>query len=158
MSGRCFGGMCIGGTGFCGDGVVQPGEEGDPPPGSLMVAPLNPMTCRYDLSRIPQWYCHGGCGNWGGGDDCSELDAHAFCKLKMDNPASQALSFAIEFARAEPGVCCPPPTYAPGSLGCTSLGTLASRGVSINVSVNPTSILTGHGNGRVITNLVCTDP
>ena len=156
MSGRCFGGMCASGT--CGDGVVQPGEEGEPPPGPLMITPLDPATCRWDLSRIDQWYCHGGCGNWGGGEDCDELDAHAFCKLKMDNPASQALSYTIERALPEPGVCCPPPTYPPGALGCTSLGVLSSRGVSVNVSVQPTSILSTHQDGRVITGLVCSDP
>jgi hypothetical protein len=156
MSGRCFGGMCAIGT--CGDGVVQPGEEGEPPPGPLMLTPLDPATCRWDLSRIDQWYCHGGCGNWGGGEDCDELDAHAFCKLKMDNPRSEALSFTITRARAEPGVCCPPPSYAPGALGCTSLGVLSSRGVSVNVSVHPSSILSTHHDGRVITGLVCSDP
>jgi hypothetical protein len=156
MSGRCAGGTCV--TGVCGNGITEPGEEGELPPGPLMIAPLNPATCRYDLSRIDQWYCNSGCGNWGGGDDCDEYDAHAFCKLKMDNPRSQAVNFVVTRASAEPGVCCPPPTHPPGALGCTSLGVLASRGVDVNVSVHPTSILSTHQDGRVIRSLVCTDP
>ncbi len=156
MSGRCVGGMCV--SASCGDGIRQPNEEGDPPPGSLMAVPLDPVTCRYDFSRINQWYCHGGCGNWGGADDCDIEDAHTFCKLKMDNPRSQAVSFEIGQAYAAPGVCCPPPTYAPGALGCTSLGVLSSRGVNINVSVHPTSLVSSHQAGRIVTNLVCTDP
>jgi hypothetical protein len=156
MSGRCVGATCAAGT--CGDGIVQPGEEADPPPGELTVVPLNPATCRYDFSRIEQWYCHRSCGNWGGGEDCDDFDAHVFCKLKMDNPESMAESYTITTARAQPGVCCPPPTYPPGALGCTSLGVLASRGVSLNVSVHPSDVLSTHQDGRVIIGLVCSDP
>jgi hypothetical protein len=150
--------MCVTTGGFCGDGVRQANEEADPPPGQLAIVPLDPMTCRYDFSRINQWYCHGSCGNWGGGEDCDEADAHAFCRLKMDNPRSQATSFGVVAAGPQPGVCCPPPTYGPGALGCTDLGVLSTRGVSINVSVHPTNLLSTHQSGRVITSLVCTDP
>lgn len=156
MSGFCAGATCA--TGMCGDRVRQSSEEGDPPPGASMVVPLDPLTCRYDFSRINQWYCHGSCGNWGGGDDCGQEDADAFCKLKMDNPRSTAVSFAIGQARAEAGVCCPPPTYAPGALGCTDLGVLSSRGVSLNISVHPNNLFSTHQAGRVVTNLICTDP
>jgi hypothetical protein len=76
----------------------------------------------------------------------------------MDNPRATAVSFAIVSAFEEPGVCCPPPTFPPASLGCTSLGTLTSRGVSLNVSVHPRDLRSTHQDGKVITNLVCTDP
>jgi len=144
--------------GGCGNRVLEPGEEADPPPGPLMIVPLDQRTCRYDFSRINQWYCNGSCGNWGGGNDCDQGDADAFCKLKTDNPRSTALSFTIVNALQEPGVCCPPPSFPPSALGCTSLGTLASRGVNINVSVHPTNLFSTHQGGKVVTNLVCSDP
>jgi hypothetical protein len=76
----------------------------------------------------------------------------------MDNPLSTALSFSIVQALPEPGVCCPPPSYQPGSLGCTSVGVLSSRGVPLAVSVHPTNLFSTHQGGKVITNLVCTSP
>lgn len=156
MGNRCVNGMCTMGT--CGDGALQSGEEADPPPGPLSVVPLDPRTCRYDFSRINQWYCYGTCGNWGGPNECDQLDADAFCRLKMDNPRSTAVSFQIVTARAEPGVCCPPPTHDPGTNGCTSVGVLSSRGVNLAVSVHPTNLFSTHSGGQVVTNLVCTDP
>lgn len=158
MPNRCVGGMCLGGTGTCGDRVVQSGEEADPPPGPISsVVPLNPMTCRYDFSRITQWYCNGTCGNWGGPADCDQLDADAFCKLKMDNPRSVAVGWSTARASAAPGVCCPPPSYAPGSLGCTTVGVLSSRGVNLAVSVHATDLYSTHQGGTVIVNLVCSN-
>jgi hypothetical protein len=157
MGASCLNGMCV--MGACGDRIVEPGEEGDPPPGPLMsVVPLDPRTCRYDFSRISQWYCHGTCGNWGGANGCDQGDANAFCKLKMDNPSSTALSFSVVDAMQAPGVCCPPPSFATGTLGCTSVGVLSSRGVQLAVSVHPTNLFSTHQGGKVITNLVCTDP
>jgi hypothetical protein len=156
MGNACVNGICTAGT--CGDRSIQFPEENDPPPGPLSVVPLDPRTCRYDFSRINQWYCYGTCGNWGGPNECDQLDADAFCRLKMDNPRSTAASFIITTARAEPGVCCPPPTHTPGSLGCTSLGVLSSRGVNLAVSVHPTNLFSTHQGGQVISNLVCTDP
>jgi hypothetical protein len=123
-----------------------------------MAVPVNPMTCRYDFSNISQWYCNGTCGNWGGIDDCDQADADVFCQLKMDNPRSRATQWGTARAAAAPGVCCPPPSSQPGSLGCTSLGVLSSRGVTLAVSVHPTNLLSTHQGGTVITNLVCTDP
>jgi hypothetical protein len=157
MGTSCVNGACVG-PGTCGDRVVQPSEEGDPPPGPLMIAPLDFRTCRYDLSRINQWYCNGSCGNWGGPDGCDQLDANAFCKLKMDNPRSTAIEWSTAPAMAAPGVCCPPPTDAPGSRGCTPLGVLSTRGVNTAVSVHPSNLLGTHQAGTVITNLLCTDP
>jgi hypothetical protein len=160
MPNHCTGGMCVGGgNGTCGDRVTQSWEEADPPPGPLGVVPLNPRTCRYDFSAIEQWYCNGTCGNWGGGrPECDQLDADAFCKLKTDNARSIAIGWDTARAYAAPGVCCPPPSYAPGSLGCTSLGVLASRGVDLAVSVHPTNLFSTHQGGTVITNLRCTTP
>jgi hypothetical protein len=142
----------------CGNRVVEPGEEADPPPGPLSVVPVDPGTCRYDFSRINQLYCNGSCGNWGGGTDCDQGDADAFCRLKMDNPRSAAVNFSVVDALPQPGICCPPPSFDPGMLGCTTLGTLTSRGVSLTVSVHPTSLFSTHQGGNVITNVVCTDP
>jgi hypothetical protein len=160
MPNRCIGGMCVDNTGRCGNGAVEPGEEADPPPGPLAsVVPLDAQTCRYDFSRITQWYCHGTCGNWGGGPaDCDQLDADSFCKLKMDNARSVALSWGTARAASAPGVCCPPPSNPPGSLGCTTVGVLSSRGVSVPVSVHPTDLYSTHQAGTVITNLQCSDP
>jgi hypothetical protein len=144
---------------LCGNMMLEVTEEQDPPPGPSMAVPLDPQTCRFDFANINQWYCNGSCGNWGGSNqNCEQGDADAFCKLKMDNPLSTATSFQVATAFAAPGVCCPPPTVAPGGLGCVSLGVLSSRGVLINVSVHETSVVSTHGAGSVITNLVCTDP
>ena len=157
MPNRCVGGMCVGGLG-CGNGVLEPGEEADPPPGPLSVVPLDPGTCRYDFSRINQLYCNGSCGNWDFGTDCGQGDADAFCRLKMDNPRSVAVNFSVVDALQQPGICCPPPSFAPGLLGCTPLGTLTSRGVSLAVSVHPTNLFSTHQGGNVVTNVICTDP
>jgi hypothetical protein len=153
----CFNGECIG-PGMCGDQVVQRSEEADPPPGPSAIVPVDARTCRYDFSRINQWYCNGSCGNWGGPDGCDQLDANAFCALKMDNPRSTATAWTTTQAQPAPGVCCPPPTDAPGSRGCTPLGVLSTRGVNISVSVHPSNLFSTHQAGTVITNLVCTDP
>lgn len=149
--------------GLCGNGKLDPGEEADPPPGASTSVPLNPQACRYDFSGINQWYCNGACGNWElgpgvSGNGCGQGDADAFCKLLTDNPASTATSFGTTTASDAPGVCCPPPTSPPGTLGCVDLGVLSSRGVAVNVSVHDTSVLSTHGGGTVINNLVCTDP
>jgi hypothetical protein len=154
---QCAGGGCF--SSKCGDRFVDyPAEEGDPPPGPAPVVPLDPRTCRYDFSRINQWYCHEACGNWGGPKGCDQLDADAFCKLKMDNRNSTAVDWRTTRAMEAPGVCCPPPTFEPGALGCTPLGMLSSRGVDIAVSVHQTNLFSTHQGGMVITDLVCTNP
>jgi hypothetical protein len=150
----CAAGNCV----LCGDGILQPGEEVDPPPGPSANVPVNPVTCRYDFSAITQLYCAGTCGNWGGGNDCDQGDADAFCKLKMDNPNSTATTFSATATAAAPGICCPPPTVGPGGLGCTDLGVLSSRGVLINVGIDEVNMSASHGGGTVVTNVVCTNP
>ncbi|MBW2456041.1 MAG: hypothetical protein JRI68_16100, partial [Deltaproteobacteria bacterium] len=108
---------------------------------------------------ITQLYCNGTCGNWNGsGNDCGQIDADVLCKLKMDNPNSTATSYNTATATAAPGVCCPPPTWAPGNGGCVNLGVLSSRGVTTNVSVHDTDVLGSHGSGTVVTNVQCTNP
>ena len=143
----------------CNDGTLDPGEDTDTLPGPSTTVPVDELTCRYDFSGLEQLYCSGTCGNWGGDPDgCDQGDADAFCKLKMDNPLSTATSFDVGTALDAPGVCCPPPTIAPGGLGCVDLGTFTDRGVDLNVSVHDTSVLSNHGGGAIVHNVVCTDP
>jgi stigma-specific protein Stig1 len=154
MSQTCGGGQCSN----CGDLVLQPNEESDPPPGPSSNVPIDPGTCRYDFSAITQLYCSGSCGSWDPMPDCGQGDADAFCKLKMDNPLSTATSFLVAATAAAPGICCPPPTIPPGGLGCTNLGVLSSRGVMTNVGIDETNMAASHNGGTVVTNVVCTDP
>jgi len=138
----------------CGNGVLEPGEERDPPVSPSQVVPVDDLTCRFDFSAIPQLYCNGTCGTWGGspGDGCGQSDADAFCKLKTGNPNSTAASFTIGVASAAPGICCP----SEFGLGCTELGVFANRGVLERVSVHETSLVSTHGTGNVINSVVCT--
>lgn len=154
MSQQCIGGICS----QCGDNVLQPTEEKDPPQSTSTTVPLDAQTCRYDFSAVTQLYCAGTCGNWGGGNDCQQADADVLCKLKMDNPNSTALTFQVAGTAAAPGICCPPPTIPPGGLGCVSLGVLTSRGVALNISVHDGNMASSHGGGTVVTNVTCTDP
>ena len=130
---------------------TQVNEENDPPPGPSTSVPLDPVTCRYNFSALPQLYCEGTCGNWNNGaNGCDQTDADVFCKLKTDNPLSTATSFTVAIATAEPGVCCPPPPWAPGPGGGVNLGVLSTRGVVTNVAVHDTSVLSTHGSGNVV--------
>jgi cysteine-rich repeat protein len=137
----------------CGNGALDPGEELDPPPGPSQVVPVNDQTCRFDFSAITQLYCNGSCGTWGSSEGgCQQGDADAFCKLKTGNPSSSATSFVVGVASAAPGICCP----TISGLGCTELGVLTDRGVLERVSVHETDLLSTHGPGAVITDVVCT--
>ena len=142
----------------CGDGILDPGEELDPPTSASQVVPANTQTCRYDFSAVTQLYCAGTCGTWGTGlttgDDCGQLDADAFCKLKSGNPNSTASTFVIRNTLAAPGICCP--NEDPAALGCVTIGTFLNRGVQQRVSVNETNLLASHHGGTVITDVVCT--
>jgi hypothetical protein len=162
----CVNGICSAPS-RCGNNVIDPGEEVDPPQSPLPNVPVNPRTCRYDFSQITQWYCNGTCGNWDasgsvppgvGVQGCQQGDADAFCRLKLDNPAAVATSFGVTTAQQTGGVCCPPPTYPPGSLGCTNLGVLSSRGVNLSVSVHPSDLFSMHHQGNVIVGLTCAIP
>ncbi|MBI4703796.1 MAG: hypothetical protein HY744_22020 [Deltaproteobacteria bacterium] len=134
---------------LCGNKVKDPGEEYDPPPGPYQYAPVLPNTCRWDFSKLEQLYCNGSC-TWAGGNSCDQADADIFCKLKMDNPKSTALSFQMPTALAKPGFSCP--GYG------QNLGPLASRGVNVNVWYQDSSILANHGAGTVVTNVQCSNP
>jgi cysteine-rich repeat protein len=144
---------------LCGNGVLDPGEDVDPPPGPSTVVPVDAQTCRFDFSAITQLYCSGTCGNWDGFEDCQQGDADAFCRLRTGNPASTAIEFSVGAATAAPGICCPPPTLPDPVLAeCVSLGTFGNRGVDLLVSVHETNLVSTHGAGAAITSAVCSDP
>lgn len=139
----CFAGKCS----SCGDGVLQTGEERDPPPGPFTSAPVDANSCRFHFEAVAQLYCNGSC-TWAGASSCDQADADIFCKLRTGNPASVAMSFTIGTALAVPGFSCP--GYG------VNLGPMtATRGVSVNVWYQDSSILGNHGAGLVILNPVC---
>jgi cysteine-rich repeat protein len=142
----------------CGDGKLNlaAGEEVDPPASPSMVVRVNTQTCRYDFSAIPQLFCAGACGTWGGGNGCQKEDADAFCKLKTGNPNSTASEHTVGEAFAAPGICCP--SVDPQELDCIALGTFADRNVLQTVSVHDTDLELTHGPGAVIISATCTDP
>ena len=89
----------------CGDGILQPGEEVDPPISPFTEISIDPDTCRWDLSEVEQLYCYGMC-SWAGPPGCDQADADTLCKLVMDNPlapqspTTRASSvFAVERSR-----------------------------------------------------------
>jgi hypothetical protein len=139
----------------CGDGVLDSEEEVDPPASESTTVPVLTDTCRYDFSAMRQLSCNSACGTpWNGFSGCQREDADALCKLITGNPDSTVLdasSFAIEQVRAAPGICCPPPTAAPGTLGCVSLGRMDERGLPFVVSVHDTNMSATHGTGAVVT-------
>ncbi|MSP16408.1 MAG: choice-of-anchor D domain-containing protein [Myxococcales bacterium] len=144
----CTGGIC---SGTCGNGVLDPGEEYEPPPGPFTSAPVSPGRCRYDFSAVRQLYCNGTC-SWSGSDSCDQTEADILCKLKKDNPLSVATSWRATTALPEPGFPCTPLGYG------TPLTSMASRGVAVAVSYQDSSILADHGGGTVIVDVVCTNP
>ena len=131
----------------CGDGVLDPGEEVDPPESTFLTIDVDPDTCRWDFSEVEQLFCNSGC-SWAGGFGCDDADADVFCKLRTGNPLSEAESYTIESARSAPGFPCPsgyPTVYT-------------DRGVSETVYYTDLDLLTTHGSGDVITDPICTDP
>jgi large repetitive protein len=133
----------------CGDGILEPGEERDPPPGPFSSAPVDSATCRWHFENVPQLYCEGSC-SWAGVGGCDQADADIFCKLRTGNPSSTATRFSITTAQPVPGFSCP--------FAGTQIGTLPLRGVLVNVAYQDSSILANHGPGTVIINPVCTNP
>jgi hypothetical protein len=142
----------------CGDGILNlaAGEEVEPPTSASMTVPINRTTCRYDFSAITQLYCSGSCGTWGGGNGCQQQDADAFCKLKTGDATAVAAMFTIGTATATPGICCP--SVAPSTVGCTDLGPFPDRGVPQGVGIHETSLMSTHGAGATITNILCALP
>lgn len=139
----------------CGDGVLDTGEDADPPSSPSTSVPIDVATCRYDITGIRQLSCNGVCGNWNGLDGCQKEDADVLCKLVTGNPNSTVVdpdsSFNVESALAAPGICCPPPTAEPGTQGCVFLGNMSQRGVDVEVSVHDTDLSDTHGTGAVVT-------
>jgi len=133
----------------CGDGILEAGEERDPPPGPFSSVSVDPATCRWHFENVAQLYCNGGC-SWGGVSDCDQVDADIFCKLRTGNPNSTATTFVITTAQPVPGFPC---------LGSTpNVGPLPLRGVTVNVPYQDSSILANHGPGHVIVSPTCTNP
>ncbi len=131
----------------CGDGVLDPGEEVDPPDSEFSTIDVDPLTCRWDFSEVEQLFCNSGC-SWAGAFGCDGEDADVFCKLRTGNPLSVAESYTIESALGAPGFPCPsgyPTVYT-------------DRGIDGTVYYTDLDLLTTHGSGDVITNPVCTDP
>ena len=135
-------------TTTCGNSVVTGTEERDPPPGPFSSAPVDALTCRYHFENVAQLYCSGAC-TWAGAQNCDQADADIFCKLKTGSATSTATAFTLGTALPLPGFSCPV------GLG-TNLGPMPTRGVSVNVYYQDTSILANHGPGQVITTVTCT--
>ena len=132
----------------CGNNILDTNEEYDPAPGPYNNISIDPITCRWDFSSVNQLYCNGGC-TWSGGSDCDQTEADIFCKLKMDNPNSTAISWTSTTALPEHGFPC---TWNGDALN------IVNRGVSMTVKYQESSILGNHGPGNVIAYPVCTDP
>ena len=133
----------------CGDGIVQPGEEVDPPVSPFAHLSINPETCRWDFSEVEQLYCYGMC-SWAGPWGCDDADADVLCKLIMDNPDSEAISYSVIAPLSEPGF---PGVY------CGYGTTIATdRGVP-DVSWMDASVAAHHGGGgTAVAFPECTNP
>jgi hypothetical protein len=133
----------------CGDGILQPGEEVDPPVSPFTHLHINPETCRWDFSEVEQLYCYGMC-SWDGPFGCDDADADVLCRLIMDNPDSEALSYAVIAPLSEPGF---PGVY------CGYGTTIATdRGVP-DVSWMDASVAAHHGGGGTVVAFPdCTNP
>jgi len=132
----------------CGDGIVQEGEEFDPPPGPFLSVFVDEETCRWDFSEVEQLYCYGMC-SWAGPPGCDSADADVLCKLIMDNPESEALSYTTTAALSEPGF--------PGVYCDYGERIYTDRGV-LDVAWMDSSLALSHGAGQVVAFPVCTDP
>ena len=133
----------------CGDGILQEGEEYDPPPGPFMNVSVDPETCRWDFSDVEQLYCYGLC-SWAGPPGCDASDADVLCKLITDNPESEAITYTITAPLSDPGF---PGIYCGfGDLIYTE------RGVP-DVGWMDVSMAAHHGGGgEVVAFPDCTDP
>jgi hypothetical protein len=134
----------------CGDGILQDGEEIDPPPGPFLELSADSDTCRWDFSMVEQLYCYGEC-SWGGELGCDQADADILCKLVTDNPDAVALSYDLISPWTGPGF---------GSPTC-DIGEridVNGRGV-IDVSWMDVSLASHFGaGGQVVAFPDCTDP
>ena len=87
--------------------------------------------------------------SWAGPPGCDSADADVLCKLIMDNPASEALSYTITPALSEPGF--------PGVYCDYGERIHTDRGV-LDVAWMDSSLALSHGAGEVVAFPVCTDP
>ncbi len=141
----------------CGDGILDPGEEVDPPVSIFTTLTVDPVTCRYDFSNVPQLYCNGGC-TW---DDsqagCGEGDADIFCQLKTDNPLSESQAFGTVSALPTHGFPCARSNYGT-PMGADVTDRLMSP-LSFAVRYMDGDVRAAHNNGGTVINVVvCTDP
>ena len=134
----------------CGDGILQDGEESDPPPGPFFEIDVDSDTCRWDFSMVEQLYCNGGC-SWAGDIGCDQADADILCKLITDNPESEAVSFDIVPPWTGPGF---------GSPTCDIGERLEVNGRGVlDVSWMDVSLASHFGTGgEVVAFPDCTDP
>ncbi|MCP4808285.1 MAG: hypothetical protein GY884_23330, partial [Proteobacteria bacterium] len=141
----------------CNNGVLDPGEEVDPPVSQFSSLTIDVETCRYDFSAAPQLYCNGSCTWDAAVSSCDQNDADIFCQLKMDNPLSTATSFTTTTALTVGGFPC-------SGLGYGTIFTadvtprIASAPLAFAISYQDTSIQADHGSGTVVDTTVCTDP
>lgn len=140
-------------SGLCGNGVLDPGEEVDPPVSPFATISVDPVTCRWDFTGVRQLYCNG-TWTWDAVSGCGQGDADMFCRLLMDNPASTATSWTNTTALDLPGFN--------GNQTVTGTVINVDRGVTITngVRYKDDSLLTDgfHGPGNVIADPVCTYP
>jgi len=134
----------------CGDGVLEGAEEFEGGAGPFSTAPVSDQTCKFDFSNVTQLFCNSAC-SWGGLSSCDAADATMLCRLKTGNPNAFALSYQVRTALAEPGFAC-----APQGLGQV-VPNMAGRtpGLGFPVRYDNTSLLTTHGAGLVVANVVC---
>ena len=141
----------------CNNGVLDPGEEVDPPVSQFTTLTIDLETCRYDFAAAPQLYCNGSCTWDAAVSGCDQNDADIFCQLKVDNPLSTATSFTTTLALPVGGFPCSGLGY--GTVFTADLvPRLANGPLSFNMSYQDTSVQADHGSGTVIDTTVCTDP
>lgn len=137
----------------CGNGVLEAGEEVDPPTSPFTTISIDPLTCRWDFTSVRQLYCNG-TWTWDSVAGCQQADADMFCMLKRDNVLSTATSWTTSTAIDAPGFN--------GNQNVTGVVLNVSRGVTITngVRYKDASLLTdgSHGAGSVILDPVCTNP
>ena len=101
------------------------------------------------FTQAPQLYCNRGCSVVGAGG-CDQPDADLFCKLKTGSPLSVATSFSLGMVQDAAGFTCP-------GIG-TQAPNLGGRGIGVAMYYSDESLLSSHGDGQSITNVVCTNP
>ena len=140
----------------CGDGVLDAGEEVDPPVSQFANLTVDPQTCRYDLTAVPQLYCNGTCTYDDPTNGCQQQDADIFCQLKMDNPLSTATSFSTATALTTHGFPCARHGY--GTAFSADLTPRLASPLSFALTYQDASIRGNHGGGTVINTTSCTNP